>query len=389
MTEQLHRHYYNTGIDSTTGYTEALAQFENWIEYTYGIEPAPRSSWERDRKYTAAVTRRYGDSGGVKATFFYDNARANGTLYFFGEDRTEKWLAGDDGHASAPIIRITPEEMARRREAEQRERAETDAENARIWQDDVNAYLTDSTPITTASTAAGAEYLRRKQVQPTPALRLMAHERRVVFRDGVVQSFPAGSLIIPLFDVLTGELAAFQWITAASGKDNKKFRKGRRLNQIVHWIGSTCGADVLALAEGYATAYTFHHLTGITTGSTCDAGQLKKTAAALLACPHFGGKLIIAADDDFIKATEAGKWNTGKRAASEIKGLAPRRVYILTPPFNRHAVMRSELAAGKPSDWNDFYTLFGDAAARPVTAALVKTALDFFRGDDNDGANEQ
>lgn len=391
MTDDLHQDDYSIISD-------ALEKFDEWIRSEFGVEPTRGhfGEWhDSSFKGTPTKERRYGHNAGIKATFMYDNRSRrsgllcpNGFVKVHGVDGSTRWRYrdSDDWRRQAEAVKpLTPEELAAIKEREQRERekaereaAATAAENAAIWKADLDAYLNDADRITPSSAGIGVDYLTRKRVAADVSLRLMRHDRRVIFRDGAKQFFPAGSLIIPLFDVLTGQAIAFQWITKPTGKDNKFFRRGRPLDKIVHWIGDPCGREIVALAEGYATAWTFHDLTGIPTGSTCDAGQLKKTATALLKSDAFTGGLVIAADDDFIKAIEAGKWNTGDRIAKEIKALAPDRVFIIQPPFDHHAIIHSSAIDDKPSDWNDFFIAYGEAA-RPIAAALRDEAIRFFR----------
>lgn len=383
MTDDLHQFDYNT-IDR-----RAVEQaFEDWAASELRLDKARASDWHDSERYPRARECRFGEGnaglGYASGTIFFDNRRPNGFMKIHGEDGVHSWKYGIDGQSAAvPLPRLSQAELDRMAEEDRLEREAAAAEAARHWQEDLEAYLHDSDPITPQTKGIGADYLRNKRVEPTELLRVMRHSRRTSYRKGEPQAFPAGSLIIPLFDAITGRLTAFQWITAPSGKDNKRFRRGHSLNRIVHWIGGRPqGSDVIALAEGYATAWSFYHLTGITTGSTCDAGQLKKTAAALLRCESFTGAIIIAADDDFIKATEIDertgehKRNTGSNTARDVKSIDPRRVFTLKPPFDHTAILRS---GEHVSDWNDFMMMYGDETARPLAEAMRDQALAFFK----------
>ena len=106
--------------------------------------------------------------------------------------------------------------------------------------------------------------------------------------------------------------------------------------------------------------------------------MLIQTAAVLLRSKSFTGKIIIAADNDFIKAVRNGGKNAGMNTAEKIRAIDPARVYIIRPPFDRTAILRSSFrdSDSPPSDWNDFFLLYGDAA-RPAAAALRDMATAF------------
>lgn len=387
MTDDLYQFNYSTFDRSAVE-----RDFEEWAASELRLEKASASDWHDSTKYPRARECRFGEGnaghGYANGTIHFDNRRPNGFMKIHGEDGIHPWKYGiwrgcGYQQQAAPIQRFTQVELDRMAEEDRLEREAAAAEAARHWQEDLDAYLHDSDPITPQTKGIGADYLRNKHVEPTELLRVMRHSRRTSYRKGEPQAFPAGSLIIPLFDAITGRLTAFQWIIAPSGKDNKRFRRGHSLNRIVHWIGGRPQArDVIALAEGYATAWSFYHLTGIPTGSTCDAGQLKKTAAALLRCESFTGAIIIAADDDFVKATQIDertgehKRNTGSNTARDVKSIDPRRVFTLKPPFDHTAILRS---GEHVSDWNDFMMMYGDETARPLAEAMRDQALAFFK----------
>lgn len=407
---------------------DARRDFERWIT-DQGFSPigewhdSAKYSMTEERRYTSAEKRKR-SGGNANATFRHDNPRPNGYLKVYGESPARKWRYFP---ATAPQIQqLTPEEVARLRardEAERRAAAERAARNAferaAIHALDVTewkaaAYILpdlaryerlDTLPPGIAfryvppcapsayAPPAGIAYLMRKQVKANDKLRIMLTESRRDFRDGSYQTFPAGTLIVPYYDATTFRSATqtlnpyaapvcFQYIGERDGEPFKRFRKGSTPEHVIHLCRpDTPARGVLALAEGYATAWTFAHLSGIITGSTCDTGNLLKTALALLNSPAFTDALIIAADDDFITAaTGARGANAGMTAAQKIRAAAPKsRVKIVRPPFRnkpdliRERARRLDADPGdnfKPSDWNDFYCLYGEEEARRFSAKI-------------------
>ena len=229
------------------------------------------------------------------------------------------------------------------------------------------------------SAASGIKYLRNKGVSAARGVRV---NRR-------------GSLLVPFYNPVTAAFIATQWITT----DDKQFSAGARLGDAgaVFWIETENDGALmpppdrrpvmLALCEGYATAASFHRAAGIITGSTTSAGNLEKVARALLTAPAWGSAfLILAADDDFLTASEIdphtgkSKGNAGIEHAIAARNVAPSRVFIARPPWNQNEIAEKHKAGdvGKVSDWNDFATLYGNDTAKAAALDALRHARAYF-----------
>lgn len=119
------------------------------------------------------------------------------------------------------------------------------------------------------------EYLNRKQVKAF----------------GV--RFCAGKLVVPMYN--NGQLVSLQWIDADG---SKKFMTGTPKKGAYFFISKPQpNSEVIALAEGYATAATIHMATGWPVFVAFDAGNLEPVAQFIRAkWPH--AKIVICADKD-------------------------------------------------------------------------------------------
>lgn len=359
----------------------------DWEQTTYG----ERVTWRAQR--LAGVTV---DVDGAAFAIFHADlipTRSGRAEYKFkgelhqwrGGYKKSKWTYTPPPEG-VPVITYTPEQLAemRRQAIEQAERdrirrERESADRLRVFKDDLTAYFCDTLPLAEApDDAEGVAYLRMKRVplDILPDVRAAKTERSTptgyIFRRGERPLAPhirAGALVVPMYDVRDTDkmIVAFQWIQDKQADDhghrlprpngkNKRFRENSnpKALPIVHWIGDPRGAAVVAMAEGLATAATWYQLTGVPTGSTCDVGQLEKTAAAWLkANPR--GRLIVAADDDFLdkKTLKFRDENPGRSGALNLYRADPARVYVARPPWPREA-MHKEQRAGL-SDWNDYY----------------------------------
>ena len=229
------------------------------------------------------------------------------------------------------------------------------------------------------SAASGIKYLRNKGVSAARGVRV---NRR-------------GSLLVPFYNPVTAAFIATQWITT----DDKQFSAGARLGDAgaVFWIETENDGALmpppdrrpvmLALCEGYATAASFHRAAGIITGSTTSAGNLEKVARAILTAPAWESAfLILAADDDFLTASEIdphtgkSKGNAGIEHAIAARNVAPSRVFIARPPWNQTEIAEKHKAGdvGKVSDWNDFATLYGNDTAKAAALDALRHARAYF-----------
>lgn len=416
-------------VDESHGELSGEGDRHQW-EQT-GEDNEPRISMRLQR-----VSRDDGGDGAAFAIFHADmiSDRSTGRVTYKINGKLWQWRGGkkvsrwpsEGGYykvpTDTPVIQLTPEQIAEnerkaaeRKERDRQQRKRNNDDRDKVFFDDLTAYFFDTLPLSKApEDAEGIKYLRAQRVP----LDLLPHVRvakttrpapeAFIFRRGIRPLSPrvkTGALVVPLFDVRrqynaadpAGGIVAFQWIFTKYTDDHgrllplpkpggvKLFRENAEPKarfRLVHWIGDPCGAHVVALAEGLATAATFHQLTGIPTGSTCDADQLEKTGKALLdSFPNV--RLIVAADDDFFKReTNEGKddGGAGEEHAENIQKYGGERVKRLPPPFRRNAMI-SEYVSG--SDWNDYYKLMiqaygadeGGKITRDEARALVEKAL--------------
>ena len=191
--------------------------------------------------------------------------------------------------------------------------------------------------------AADHPYLRRKGVG--------AHGLRVN---------AAGELLVPLRDA-EGVLWNTQRILPArpaGGGSDKYFQKGGRVTGLWHWIGNPASADVVLVAEGYATAASVHAATGRPVAAAFNANNLKPVAMALRkAMPTV--QVGVCGDDD--RATQL---RSGKNPGADAARIAAARV-------RGFCVLPHGLPAGA-SDFNDLQAARGaDAVRAQVEAAIA------------------
>ena len=170
-----------------------------------------------------------------------------------------------------------------------------------------------------------------------------------------------GALLVPMY-IGTSELVNVQRI-ATDG--TKRFLAGGRKSGCWHLIGDPCGAAVLLVAEGYATAASVHEATGRPVAVAFDAGNLAKVAQALHAF-HPDVRLLIAGDDDRATAARTGT-NPGRdKAAAAARSVSGAAVF-------------PEGLPDSGSDWNDLAQHAGADAVREqievAAAALLSSAV--------------
>lgn len=276
----------------------------------------------------------------------------------------------------------TPEEEEQRaKEREAKRAAEAEAAEREFQANSAAALAAYEGALLIAPHGAsgpGIEYLKSKGVAAAPGVRLTWRKAGI---------FPPGALVVPFFDVLSGQLVTFQRIIPGA----KGYNSGFGGHAAAFWIlpGNTDSyevpsapgrAPVVLLCEGYATGATCAELFGLPVGITGDAGKLVNVARAILSAPAWKGtRLLIAADDDHLKTLE-GKANTGKDAAINIFNLDRARVYPAPPPWDwkgrdMDAVKRGDNRAR--SDWNDFAAIYPDEARDAARAALERAKAYF------------
>lgn len=172
-----------------------------------------------------------------------------------------------------------------------------------------------------------------------------------------------GGLLVPLRDD-TRRLWNVQRIAAskpANGID-KRFAKGGRKSGLWHELGETADAEVILIAEGYATAASVHEATGRPAVVAFDAGNLAPVAKALRKL-YPRALLVVCGDDD--------------RASHEKKGVNPGRDKATTAAkaVRGTAAFPAPLPDGA-TDFNDLYLHAGlDAVRDLIETAIARTQV--------------
>jgi len=149
-----------------------------------------------------------------------------------------------------------------------------------------------------------------------------------------------GDLLVPLRRG-TNNLRGYQRIQAKEGAA-KLYAKGMDRAGTYHRISGT--REVIAVVEGYATGATVAQATGWTVLCAMDTSQLATVAIMVRdALPE--ARLVIAADDDWKKADNAGL-RAARKAATQAGGV------VVSPEFGPD---RGE----KETDWNDLHVRAG------------------------------
>lgn len=170
-----------------------------------------------------------------------------------------------------------------------------------------------------------------------------------------------GSVVVPLRQA-SGYMTGLQFIPP-DGKA-KRFITGTEKQGAFHLIGEPAG-DVLAIAEGYATAASIHQATAWPVAVAFDKGNLLPVGEELRkAYPKC--RLVFCGDDDFKTTGNPGR-GAANHAAARLGGLA------LFPEF--------ESEAGRGTDWNDLWCEAGPKETR--RQLLVGVAPKDESSDDN------
>ena len=167
-----------------------------------------------------------------------------------------------------------------------------------------------------------------------------------------------GRLLVPMRDS-AGKLWNIERIAAEKPADGSADKKGLYLGRrtaCYFSIGSSKGAAVLCVAEGFATGASIHEATGLPVAVAFNAGNLEPVAKALRQkFPDL--PMVICADDDY--RTEG---NPG-RTKAEVAALAVGGVMV-SPVFQGE---RPE----KATDFNDLHQVEGMDAVRLIVGAVV------------------
>ncbi|TAL73709.1 MAG: toprim domain-containing protein [Rhodanobacter sp.] len=183
------------------------------------------------------------------------------------------------GSRNAADVALIVASARRRREAEERQRhAEAAGRALALWEGASEA-------------SASHPYLRTKRVAPY----------------GIREV--GGWLLIPICDT-----AGALWNVQRIGIGGcKLFERGARIRGLFHLIGTPV-ADVLCIAEGYATGASVHAATGYPVAVAFNAGNLEPVAINLRAS-YPTARIVICADNDTATAERIGR-NPGMEAAT-------------------------------------------------------------------------
>jgi putative DNA primase/helicase len=176
-----------------------------------------------------------------------------------------------------------------------------------------------------------------------------------------------GDMVMPLRDE-AGVLHSLQQVSS-TGK--KLFPKYGRKSGCFHVLGADPEhAEVIGLAEGYATAASCQMASGWAMVAGIDSGNLPKVAATLRAL-NPTAHLVLCGDDDPTKAGNPGR-TKAEQAAQQCAGVA----------------VFPQGAKGK--DWNDLHVGQGLEAVREQlqAALLLEPAEDLPRAPSDDSAGE-
>jgi putative DNA primase/helicase len=159
-------------------------------------------------------------------------------------------------------------------------------------------------------------------------------------------------LVIPVLD-LDGTLHSLQFIDQRGGK---RFLTDGRVAGCCYPIGPLVDGEVIAVAEGFATATTINAATGFPAVATFHAGNLAAVARAVRE-RYPASKIILAADDDHRTEGNPGL-TTAREAAALVRGV------VAVPKFG----------ADRPDQFTDFNDL-GFFAGHDRVREIIDAAL--------------
>jgi putative DNA primase/helicase len=168
-----------------------------------------------------------------------------------------------------------------------------------------------------------------------------------------------GRLLVPMRDA-AGKLWNIERVAPEKPADGSAGKKGLYLGRrtgCYFSIGNPKAAEVLCIAEGFATGASIHEATGMPVAVTFDAGNLESVAKALRKkLPDL--PMVICADDDYCSEGNPG------RTKAEAAALAVGGVMVL-PVFQAD---RPE----KATDFNDLHQSEGIDAVRRIVMSVVE-----------------
>ena len=165
-------------------------------------------------------------------------------------------------------------------------------------------------------------------------------------------------LLVPMYDD-AGEIQSLQII---SEDGEKKFLSGGRMQGCHYTIGDVKNADIILVAEGYATAATIYEITGHPVVVAYNAGNLLAVSSVIRA-QHPYAKIFLCADDD-----HKTKDNPGITKATEAAQVIGGNVIV--PVFGNN----------RPDDATDFNDMSAHLGKEAVTSFFINRFLE--RRDD-------
>lgn len=158
------------------------------------------------------------------------------------------------------------------------------------------------------------------------------------------------NLLVPIF--INDAMASMQ--TISPGGD-KRFAPGGQVAGGYYTIGSTDGAEMLLIAEGFATAASLYEATGIATICAFNAGNLPRVAEAMRK-QHPVAEILICGDDDFRTEGNPGR-SEALKAAAICGGVAA------FPTFSSEQ---------RGTDFNDLSQSEGHSAVKAIVEAAIQ-----------------
>lgn len=254
------------------------------------------------------------------------------------------WTPGKD--VQPPSMQQILERERQNQERLQRSLEQADQAAATAW------HIWDAAP-----PAETHPYLESKGVPPFFARLLTADAIAAApkwIQGWISRNDLAGSLIIPIGRA--GQLVSLQFICADGTKKllpHGQTKAGRC------FIGKPEGAEVIAVAEGFATAASVHLATGYPVAVAFTAGNINDVVAGLRR-NHPDALIIIAADND-LRSSGAKAGNTGVDAARSAVLRFGNKIKVAIPELNN-----------KKCDWNDVFLAKGADTVRSAIQALLQ-----------------
>ncbi|WP_437881041.1 DUF5906 domain-containing protein [Pseudomonas sp. LRF_L74] len=167
-----------------------------------------------------------------------------------------------------------------------------------------------------------------------------------------------GDLIVPL-RAADGQVQTLQQVSS-TGK--KLFPRYGRKSGCSHALGELTGAEVIGLAEGYATAASCQMAVGWPMVMAVDSGNLPKVAE-LLRATYPAARIVVCGDDDPAKPGNPGR-TKAEAAARAVGGVA------VFP------------AGADGKDWNDLHAAQGLDSVREQLQAALQMLPAVYAADD-------